>query len=78
MTQDTKQQEYKRKEALFRKTVRDAHQLFCNCSDPVHHLLGWRTSTGGLTEGATTVGDVTMAEVTGGAPTGGPGGQDGR
>ncbi|AEF58765.1 hypothetical protein QKK92_gp1 [Mosquito VEM Anellovirus SDRB A] len=38
---------FKKKEALFRKTVRAAHQLFCNCEDPVQHLLGWRTTIPG-------------------------------
>lgn len=57
---------YKKKEAIFRKTVRAAHQLFCNCGDPVQHLLGWRTIGGG--EGLGTQ-EEHVTEGTGGADT---------
>nr|AHN14840.1 ORF2 [Rodent Torque teno virus 2] len=52
---------FKQQEALFRQAVRAQHRLFCDCGDPVQHLLGWRTSTGGpfVTLAGTTTGDDT-------------------
>lgn len=41
--------DFKKKEAIFRSTVNSAHRLFCDCEDPLKHLLQWRISSGGDT-----------------------------
>lgn len=45
---------FKRQEALFRQTVKTAHQIFCNCGDPTRHLKEWRSSGEGTSTGGTT------------------------
>ncbi|AYP28776.1 MAG: ORF2 protein [Anelloviridae sp.] len=47
-------QEYKRKEAQWRKTCSQAHKLFCNCGEWWTHTPGWDTTLRGKAMGDAT------------------------